>query len=483
MAIKPVEILIRAKDEASRVLSGLQGKLAAVAATIAAYFGITAFVGAVKSAADFEAALSRVQAATGASKDELALLRKAAEESGVNSTQAAGALENLAKAGLSAKDAIATLPAVINLAAAGDIDLAQASEFVTAAVMGMGLKFSDAARVVDVLAMGANETKTSVSGLAQALSYAAPVAQSMGLSLESTVAIIGQFAQAGIDASRAGTALNSILSQFNDPASKFRAELGAAGITTGDFEKALHQLAAAGPRGAKAINAVGLEAGPALLAMLNLGMPALDALTAKLKNAEGAAAAAAKVMQTNLNGSLLELENAWKYVKDTLATPVLPVITDAVKEFTAALRGAVQDGTIGQFGDAIAAGFRTGIVWIKDFKGQIDLTQVAADMRAFADRTGEVFTQIGEYASTAGNSAKLAYGVMSAGTNTVLGAVYGIGAAFAGVASNIQSGIALIMQAYAKVTFGKMREDFKEAAATIQLSAEATWAASEALGA
>lgn len=468
MAIKPIEILINAKDNASSVFSSLQGKVAAVGAAIAAYFGVSAFVGVVKGAADLEAGMSRVQAATGASAEEMAKLRKAAEDAGANtkftSTEAAAALENLAKAGLSANDSIAALPAVLQLAQAGDIELATASEFVTKAVMGMGLAFSDAGRVADVLALGANATNTSVTGLAQALSYAAPVAQSLGLSLESTVAIIGKFADAGIDASRAGTALNSILSQFANPASKFREELASAGITTGNFEGALRQLAAAGPAGSKAINAVGQEAGPALRALLNQGMGALDELTGKLKNAEGSAAATAKAMQDNLNGSLNGLSSAWDTLKNALGTPVLPVLKDGVDQLAGALKSAVADGTIGKFGEAIATAFQAGIKWAKEFIGQVDFNQLTTDLRAFADRAGEVFDQVGEYATNAGNSVKLAYGVMSAGVNTVLTAVYGIGSVFSEVASTVMSGVAKLRDGLASVTFGKLSESFKLAA-------------------
>ena len=93
-------------------------------AAIATYFGINAFAGVVRGAADLETAMSRVQAATGATGQEMQALRKAAEDAGANtkftSTEAAGALENLAKAGLSAQDSIAALPAVLNLAQAGD---------------------------------------------------------------------------------------------------------------------------------------------------------------------------------------------------------------------------------------------------------------------------------------------------------------------------------------------------------------------------
>lgn len=486
MSIRPIEILIRAKDEFSGMLGSMQTKIAAVAVAIAGFFGISLFSGAVKSAAEFEAAMSRVQAATGASAEELGRLKQAAEEAGANtkytSVQAAEALENLAKAGLTATQAIEALPAVLALAEAGDVALGTSAEFVTKAVMGMGLQFSDAARVADVLALGANATNTSVKGLAEALSYAAPTAQSLGLSLETTVAIIGKFADAGIDASRAGTALNSIMSQFSDPASKFRNELAAIGITTGDFNQALHQLADSGARGSKAINAVGLEAGPALKALLNQGMPALDELKAKLDNAAGSAAATAKTMGDNLTGSMTGLGSAWDTVKTVLGTPVLPVLKDGVDQLAGALRGLVADGTIAKFGESFAEAFRAAIKWARDFFDQIDFKVVVADMQAFAAQAGETFRSIGEHAAMAGNAAQTAYGVMSAGVNTVLGAVYLIGEAFAGVASNIQSGLALIYDAFAKVTFGSVSAAYKQAADDMRLSAEATWAASEELG-
>lgn len=487
MVINPVEIIIRAKDEASSIFSSMGSKVAAVGASIAAYFGINAFVGAVKGAADLEAKLSEVQAVSGATTAEMVLLRKAAEDAGsttkFTATEGAEALGNLARSGLNAKDAIAALPAVLQLAQAGGIGLAEASEFITKATMGMGMAFSDAGRVADVLAMGANASNTSVTGLAQALSYAAPLANTLGLDLESTVAIIGKFADAGIDASRAGTALNAIMSQFADPASKFRTELAAAGITTTNFEQSLRQLAAAGPAGSSAINAVGTEAGPALRALLNQGISALDDLKAKLDSAKGSAADTAAVMQNNLKGSFDSLGSAWDTVKNTLATPVLPVLKDGVDKLSKAFSDAVSSGVVGKFGESIAVAFQAGIKWAQDFAAKIDFTQVAADLRAFADRAGEVFTQIGEHARAAGDSAKLAYGVMSAGVNAVLSGVYGLGVAFAGVAEGIQNGLALLYDGMAKITFGGISERYKQSAADMRLSAEATSAASYAMAA
>lgn len=462
MAFKPIEILINAKDNASAVFGSLQTKVAAVGAAIATYFGINAFAGVVRGAADLETAMSRVQAATGATGQEMQALRKAAEDAGSNtkftSTEAAGALENLAKAGLSAQDSIAALPAVLNLAQAGDIGLAEASETVTKAVMGMGLAFTDAARVADVLALGANATNTSVQGLAQALSYAAPVAQSAGLSLEATVAIMGKLADAGIDASRSGTAVAGMLAQFADPASAFRRELAAAGITTTDFEKALHQLAAAGPAGEKAILAVGLNAGPALRALLNQGMTALDDLKLKLDNAAGSAAATAATMQNNLNGSLSGLASAWDTVKNTLGTPVLPVLKEGVDQLAGAFRAAVADGTVQRFGESIATAFRSGIQWVRDFMGTVDFTAVLARLQAFADSTNQTLTKVGEYATNAGHAVQAAWGVMATGANVVLTAIYGVGTAFTETAAYIvKAGIAINEQLQ-KIAIGDAKE-------------------------
>lgn len=486
MAIKPVEILIKARDEASGIFGALQGKVVGLGVAIAGYFGISAFIGAVKGAADLEAKLSEVKAVSGATAAEMVLLRKAAEDAGATTkftaTEGAAALGNLTRAGLSAKDAITALPAVLQLAQAGGIGLAEASEYITKAVMGMGLAFTDAGRVADVLAMGANASNTSVTGLAQALSYAAPVAKSLGLGLEFTVAIIGKFADAGIDASRAGTALNAVLSQFSDPASKFRQELGAAGIITNNFEKALHQLAAAGPAGEKAILAVGTEAGPALRALLNQGIGALDDLKGKLDAAKGSAAATAAVMEDNLKGSFNSLSSAWDTVKNALATPVLPVLKDGVTELVAALSSAVSNGTVGKFGDAIAVSFQSGIKWVRAFVAETDFTALAVRLQAFAADTQAVFTKIGEYATNAGNIVKLSYGVMSAGANAVMSVIYMVGAGFAGVLVVVQNGFALLYESIAKITFGAFSEQYAKVAASIRESSAATMAVVDALG-
>lgn len=484
MANLVTQIIIRARDEASGVFGSLQAKAAAVGAAIAGYFTGRLFGDAISSARDFETAMSAVQAAAGASGDELAALRAAAEEAGAttqySSVEAAGALENLAKAGLSATEAVKALPAVLDLAAAGGVGLGEASDYIAKAVAGMGLSFAEAGRVADVLAMGANASNTSVDGLAQALSYAAPLANSLGLSLEQTVAMLGKFADAGIDASRAGTALNAILAQFSDPASQFRKELAAAGITTGNFDQALRQLAAAGPEGQRAINAVGTEAGPALRALLNQGIGALDALKAKLDDSAGSAASFASVMNDNLGGATKSFRSAWDALLISLGAPVLDTLKNQLNAVSERLRGFVTDGTAEAFGNAIKAAFESAGQWVQAFVSKVDFKQLAADMQAFAARTAELFAALGTQSGEVARNASIAFGVMSTSLNTILAAVYKVGEAFAGVGSNIVSIAAGIAEAFSKITFGAMSASFAAAAEEIRIAADGLWATSEA---
>lgn len=483
--MKAIQILINAKDNASKVFDSLQAKVATVGTAILGYFGIQAFVGLVKDAGEFEAAMDRVEAATGASAEEMRGLEAAVKDAasaGFTNTETAAALENIAKAGVDAQEAVGGLPGVMNLAKAGDIELAQSAEYLTKIVAAMGEKFGEAGRYADVLAMGANASNTSVTGLAQALSYAAPAAKAVGLNLESTVGLLGKFADNGIDASRAGTALNSILSQFLDPASKFRNELALAGITTNNFEEALKQLAEAGPRGEKAILAVGMEAGPALRGLLNTGIGALDDLIGKLKNAEGSAAATAKTLSGNLNGSLKSLSNVWQSVKDVLGAPVLPVLKQGVDELTAAFRRAIEDGTVQRFGESIATAMRQGIQFVREFLATVDFAVVIVRMQEFADRSNETLTRVGEYATNAGNAVKLAWGVMTAGIDGAMAFIYKVTELMVAQFARIQLGAALLIEALSKITFGELSERYKRAADDIRISAEATAAASQALG-
>ncbi|MBL8444793.1 MAG: phage tail tape measure protein [Zoogloeaceae bacterium] len=486
MANLVTKIIISATDQASNVFDAIQRNAGKLATAVAGYFGFKFFNASIDSAREFEAAMSRVGAASGATGDELAALKAAAEEAGAStaftSVEAANALENLAKAGLSASDAVATLPAVLDLAIAGGVDLATSSDYISKAVAGMGLSFQDAGRVADVLAKGANASNTSVDGLANALSYAAPLANSLGLSLEQTVAIIGKFADAGIDASRAGTALNSILAQFSNPASTFRRELASAGIITGDFDQALRQLAAAGPAGQKAILAVGQEAVPALRALLNQGIGSLDDLKAKLDDAAGSAKTFAGVMSNNLDGASKGLASAWEALKIKLGEPILGPLKEQLNALATGLREFVSNGTATQFGQSIAEAFKAGAEWVRGFIAEIDFSAVYARMQAFAADSKAFFENIGAEATKAAAFLKTAQGVMSGGFNLVLAGIYKAGEGMAWLTSAILAEVAIIANGLSKITFGDLSDSFAAAASSIRAEAQAAYAVMEVFG-
>ena len=334
------------------------------------------FSEAVSGAADFEAQLSTVKAVSGASAEEMEALRAAAEKMGAetkyNATEAAQALENLARAGLKSSEAIEALPSVLALAQGNGLELADAASYITQTASGMGLAMSDAARVADVLAKAASSANTDIQGMGLAMSYAAPNAHALGLTLEETAAYIGKLADAGFDGSRAGTAMATMMSQFQNPASTFRRELASIGIRTNDFSQAIRELAATGPKGQAAISALGEAAGPAFRALVGQGIEAVDELNGKLKDATGFAVNQAKEMGDNVGGAFAELESAWDAVKLKLATPILEPLKKKMLELADVISELVASGKIEALGQKIADTFEHGADVVIRFVKELD---------------------------------------------------------------------------------------------------------------
>ena len=334
------------------------------------------FSEAVSGAADFEAQLSTVKAVSGASAEEMEALRAAAEKMGAetkyNATEAAQALENLARAGLKSSEAIEALPSVLALAQGNGLELADAASYITQTASGMGLAMSDAARVADVLAKAASSANTDIQGMGLAMSYAAPNAHALGLTLEETAAYIGKLADAGFDGSRAGTAMATMMSQFQNPASTFRRELASIGIRTNDFSQAIRELAATGPKGQAAISALGEAAGPAFRALVGQGIEAVDELNGKLKDATGFAVNQAKEMGNNVGGAFAELESAWDAVKLKLATPILEPLKKKMLELADVISELVASGKIEDLGKKIADTFEHGADVVIRFVKELD---------------------------------------------------------------------------------------------------------------
>lgn len=379
-----VDILGQNTNETTSAFDRMKSTVLALGAALGIAFIIgkikSFFTDAIEGAADFEQQLATVQAVSGATVEQMDRIKDASIELGkttrYNATQAAEGFEILARAGLDTEASLKTIPSVLALAQGNSLELAEAAGFVTKAVQGMGLSFDDSARVADVMAKAAASANTDVQGLGAALSYAAPSAAALGVSIEETAAYIGKFADAGVDASRAGTAFNSILSQFSNDASSFRRELGNINITTDDFNLAIRQLAEAGPAGQKAINALGMEAGPAFKALLSQGIGSLDELTAKLNDAGGTAQSQADLMNNTWQGALAGLGSAWESLKNTLGTSFLGSMTDSFKSLASEINSLTDSGKIKQFGDSVAAVFTEATTYVIDFIRNVDMADI-----------------------------------------------------------------------------------------------------------
>lgn len=209
-------------------------------------FGAVAAAGialAVVRFAEFDAAMSNVKAVTQESESNMNLLTDAALKFGASSvftaTEAANAIEELGKAGLTTADILdGGLAGSLNLASAGELEIARAAEIAATTLQQFGLAGDQASRVADTLAAGAGKALGSVDDLANGLKFVGPVAKSMGVSLEETTGVLALFAQQGIIGEQAGTSLRGMLSSLTSPSSLARKEIEALGIQLYDGQGA-----------------------------------------------------------------------------------------------------------------------------------------------------------------------------------------------------------------------------------------------------
>ena len=169
----------------------------------------------VRAGAQFEDAMARVNAVSKASTTELQAMRNEAMKLGrdtkYTATEAANALEQLVRNGLEPLAAQKALSGTLQLAQSQAISLQEAADIATTAMNGFGKSADDLGRINDVLAATASNTATNVLELFEALKVAAPVATAAGVSMEETMAVLGQLANKGFRGSEAGTGLKQII--------------------------------------------------------------------------------------------------------------------------------------------------------------------------------------------------------------------------------------------------------------------------------
>jgi TP901 family phage tail tape measure protein len=182
---------------------------------------------AVAKFAEFDAAMSNVKAATQETASNMGLLREAALNAGAetvySATEAAGAIEELGKAGLTTSEILnGGLDGALSLAAAGQLEVADAAQVTAIALKQFQLGGDQASHVADLLAAGAGKAVGDVSDLAAALGQAGLVANGAGQSIEDTTGVLAAFADAGLLGSDAGTSLKTAIIALQAPTEKSR---------------------------------------------------------------------------------------------------------------------------------------------------------------------------------------------------------------------------------------------------------------------
>jgi len=350
---------------------------------------VAAGTAAVATAADFESGMSRVQAVTGSTAEEMSKLEDVALEmaskTSFTATEAADALYYMGLAGWKSEQMIEGLPAVLNLAAASGEDLATVSDIVTDAMTAFGLKAEEAAGFADVLAATAANSNTTVGMMGEAFKYIAPVAGSLGYNIQDVALALGTMANNGIKGSQAGASLRNVLTRLAKPTKEVQEAMEALGVSLEDsdgnmlslgevigqlresfsegevsiedfaiqvaelddaledgtmtqeeYEKSLEDLARAayGVEGAEAAKLAAMLGGQramsSILALVNTSAEEYGKLEEAISSSEGAAKRMADTMLDNLKGQFTILKSQIEGVSIELGKELIPTIGKVV---------------------------------------------------------------------------------------------------------------------------------------------------------
>nr|DAP00880.1 MAG TPA: minor tail protein [Caudoviricetes sp.] len=195
---------------------------------------------ALKAGTDFESAMSQVAATMGTTTDKIQNLSKFAQHMGAttafSATQAAEGLNVLAQSGLTAEEQMTALPEVLNLAAAGNLSLADSSTYVVGTLKGFGKGMDEAKRVTDLVAKGATMANTDVRGLGTALSSSSATAKSYGQNMDSVTLSLLRLAEQNITGEEAATSLNRAMMDLYTPTSTAKKALDELGVSVYDAQ-------------------------------------------------------------------------------------------------------------------------------------------------------------------------------------------------------------------------------------------------------
>ena len=301
------------------------------------------FAAPIKLGMEFDKTMARVGAVSNASAEDLGRLRDKARELGASTvfsaSQAAEGMTYLAMAGFKTDDMLKAMPGMLNLASAGQVDLANASDIAASMLNGFGLEASQINRVADTMVNTFANSSTDLQGLGETMKYVAPVAASMGVDLETVAAMAGKLGDNAIRGSQAGTAMRAVFTRLVAPATEGQKALYALGVSVKDAQgkvrampdvlkdigSALQKLPQAAQAAIKK-DIFGQEAMSAAGILMNNAVDGtLQHFIDKVK--ESGSAERVAIQQTNnLDGELASLNSAYEETQLILSEAVTPAI-------------------------------------------------------------------------------------------------------------------------------------------------------------
>ena len=330
------------------------GKRVSVASAAVTGLGVAS----VKTAADFESSMSQVQATMGITKDSMSkldgqsvntmdalsdLAKEMGAKTAFSASECAEALNYLALAGYDTQEMADTLPTVLNLAAAGGLDLASASDMVTDAMSALGMKTSDANKMVDQMAKTASSTNTSVGQLGEGILTIGATAKTVKGGTAELNTALGILANNGIKGAEGGTHLRNVILSLQNPTDKAAAQMEALGVSVfdsqgnmrslndilGDLNKSMDGMTAEEKANiiSKIFNKTDLSSVNALLA--NTG-DTWDELQTSIENSGGAAQQMADTQLDNLSGQLTILKSAVEGFAISIGETLMPMVKNIV---------------------------------------------------------------------------------------------------------------------------------------------------------
>lgn len=491
-AEKALDNLSDSADKANDGFTVMKGVLADLAAD-----GIRLLVDGLKEVSkyvlntgmDFEYAMSEVKAISGASADDIEALTEKAKQMGAetkfSASESAEAFKFMAQAGWDTSKMLDGIEGVMSLAAAGGADLALSAEIVTDGLTAMGYSAGEAGRLADVMAMAANKSSTDVEQMGYTFKYAAPIAGTLGYSMEDLAIAMGLMANAGIKSETAGTSLRASMLRMTKPTKEMSTVMEEYGISITNSDGSMKSLMevmeiyrdklgglSEAEKTKAAATLFGTEAASGMLGVINASPEAFAEMTDAIYNSEGAAKEMAETMQDNLKSDVEQLGGALETVGlqayEGFSQPMRQAVQDVTETISSYDVAKLVNGIsyeIGNLAQSLADRLPSAINGVVGFLQTLidNIDAIAAGVKGFI-ATWAILKGLSITVSIGGVIAKVASLVsgLIAGTITIGGVTTALGGMSAAMAA-ATGGISLVVAGVAflatKLLDGKSKSD------------------------